>query len=291
MELLARLLELSVLVFAVISMFQAGSGSRLIEILGPLRNIGATVRTLIANFVLVPLLALVVIRLLNPPAPLAIGLFLVASAAGAAFVVKLAAVAEADVALSAAQLLVLLPATIIYMPIVVPIAIPEADVSAAAIARPLVLTMLLPLLLGLLARRLIKPWVVVAQPLLRKLSTGALVVLVVTAVLVNFPGIVSILRTTAIIAAVLLIAGAFGIGYLSGGRTFRRREVHGLATAQRNIGAAAVVATQSLDDPDVVTMVVVTSLVGFAVLFPTAWLLSRLPYAQSVPVEQGRGKR
>lgn len=276
-RLLPVLLELSVLVFAVSSMLQAGTGSRLSEILGPLSNIGATLRALLANFVLVPLLALIVLRLLDPPTSLAVGLFLVATAAGAPFLIKLATAADADVALSTTQLLVLLPATIVYMPIVVPLALPEAEVSAAAIARPLLLTMLLPLVLGLLLRAFAKPWAMVLQPLLGKLSTIALVVLVAATVLDNLPGILTIFRTSAIAAAVIVIAGAFGIGYLLGGRTIRRREVLGLATGQRNISAATVVATQALEDPYVVTMVVVTSLVGFAVLFPIAGLLRRLP--------------
>ena len=47
----------------------------------------------------------------------------------------------------------------------------------------------------------------------------------------------------------------------------------GLGTAQRNIAAAMVVATQDLADPDVTVMVVVSSLVGLALLFPVAWAL------------------
>ena len=51
--------------------------------------------------------------------------------------------------------------------------------------------------------------------------------------------------------------------------------VLGLGTAQRNIAAAMVVATQGLDDRNTVVMVVVASLVELAVLFPIAWFLSR----------------
>ena len=46
----------------------------------------------------------------------------------------------------------------------------------------------------------------------------------------------------------------------------------GLGTAQRNI-AAAMVATQDIGDSDVTVMVVVSSLVGLALLFPLAWAL------------------
>lgn len=63
-EFLAELLRLSVLVFAVSSMLSVGFGYTLGEIVRPLRNAGAVTRTLVANFVLVPLLALAVLRLL-----------------------------------------------------------------------------------------------------------------------------------------------------------------------------------------------------------------------------------
>lgn len=279
MELLSGLLTLSVLVYAVSSMLLAGMGSELSKIIGPLRNIGATSRALLANFVLVPLLALIVLRALDPPQALANGLFLTGTAAGAPFLIKLATTAEADVALSTTQLLVLLPVTIVYMPLVVPLALPWAEISAAAIARPLLLSMLLPLAIGLLLRAVAKPWAMALQPILGKISSFALLVLIATTILVNLPGILPVFRTTAILAAVLLIAGAFAIGYVLGGRTLRRREVLGLATGQRNIAAAAVVASQAVGHPDTITMVVVTSLVGFAVLFPLAWLLRRRSYA------------
>lgn len=78
--------------------------------------------------------------------------------------------------------------------------------------------------------------------------------------------------TISLLAAVLVIGGAFVIGYLL---AFDRPSsvVLGLGTAQRNIAAAAVVATQAVDDPDTMVMVIATSLAGFAILFPiAAWL-------------------
>src|SRR5690606_772014 len=82
---LSTLLDLSVIVFAVASMLSVGLGQTVRQILGPLRNVGAVVRAVIANFVLVPLLALLVLRVIPVEPPLAIGLFLVAAAAGAPF--------------------------------------------------------------------------------------------------------------------------------------------------------------------------------------------------------------
>jgi BASS family bile acid:Na+ symporter len=72
-----------------------------------------------------------------------------------------------------------------------------------------------------------------------------------------------------------VITGAFAIGYALGGRLFERRCALGLGTAQRGIAAAMVVAAESFGNPDTLVMVVVSSLVGFSILFPIASVLSR----------------
>ena len=217
--------------------------------------------------------AVLVLQIISLERPHAIGLFLVASAAGAPFLIKLAESGETDVALGTTLLVVLLPATIVYMPLVVPLALPDAAVSTAAIARPLVLTMLLPLAVGLVAHAYAPAPAARLQPLAGRVSTAALLVIIAAQVLANLPAIVAIFATPAIVAALLLVAGAFVIGYALGGPSRASKEVLGLGTAQRNIGAATVVATQAIGDVDAVAMVIVTSLVGFAILFPAAALM------------------
>ena len=274
-EILSWLLDASVVVFAAASMLSVGFGHTVREVLGPLRNLRGVIRALLANFVLVPLLAFLVLQLLPLPEPHEIGIFLIAAAAGAPFLIKLAEVAESDVALSVTLLVLLLPATIVYMPLVVPLALPESDVSTLAIAVPLVLTMLLPLGAGLLVRDRSEAWAMRLQPGMGTIATVALVVLVFATILANLRDILDVLFTTAILAALLVIGGAFAIGYLLG-MDRESREVLGLGTSQRNIAAATVVATQAVDDPDTVVMVIVASLAGFAIIFPVAaWLRKR----------------
>jgi BASS family bile acid:Na+ symporter len=101
------------------------------------------------------------------------------------------------------------------------------------------------------------------------------VVLVAPTLLANLPDVPAIFRTPAILAALIFLVGAFLIGYALGGPSRESKEVLGLATAQRNIAAATVVATQAVDDPDTVSMVVVTSLVSFAIFFPIAGAMRR----------------
>jgi len=89
----------------------------------------------------------------------------------------------------------------------------------------------------------------------------------------NFPELIKIVKTGAVVAAVLLILGAFAIGYLLS--RHERRTVLGLGTAQRNVAAAMVIASRDFTDRKVLVMVIACALAGLLVLFPIAWLLSR----------------
>jgi BASS family bile acid:Na+ symporter len=288
---LSTLLDLSVIVFAVASMLSVGLGQTVRQILGPLRNVGAVVRAVIANFVLVPLLALLVLRVIPVEPPLAIGLFLVAAAAGAPFLIKLVEAAESDVPLSGSLLVLLLPLTIIYMPVIVPLALPEAPVGPEAIAKPLVFTMVVPLAIGLMVRQHYERWAYRTLPFFQKASAIALVVLILATILVNLDGILVILRTSAILAAAIIIGGAFGIGYLLGAPGRAAREVLALGTGQRNIAAAMVVASQAVRLPGTMSMVVVASLIGLLILFILAALLRRCGRGREAPAQPGEGRR
>jgi BASS family bile acid:Na+ symporter len=273
--LLASLVEIAVVLFALSSMLSVGVGHDWRHLIGPLRNTRAVIGALLANFVLVPLLMIGILQFVPLDRPLSSALFLVATAAGAPFLIKLTEVAQSNVAFSATRLVLLLPVTMLYMPIIVPLVLPQARMSALAIARPLILTMLLPLALGLLVRAIARSCALRVQPLLGKLSSTALGVLTAATILANGPGILSILFSRAIVAALALIGGAFLIGQALGGRELERREVLGLGTAQRNIAAATVVAAEAIGDPTTVSMVVVSSLLGLAVLFPIAALMRK----------------
>lgn len=281
------LLSIATLVFAVSSMLSVGLRYTLREIIEPLRNTRLVVGALLANFVLVPALAYLITEVLSFGDDREVGLLVVAAAAGAPFVVKLAQMAGANVATAAGLLVMLLVVTMGYMPLVVPLIAPTADVSAGDIATPLLTTMLLPLIVGLVVDQLFPALEHRLLPILGILSNAALVTLFVSTVIANFDQLVDALGTGAIPAAVLFIVGAFIIGYLLGRTGRGTREEMALVTAQRNIAAATVVATQSIGVPDTTVMVVVTSTVGMAILFPVASLLRKRVEAES-PTDSAR---
>jgi len=92
--------------------------------------VSAVARALIANFVLVPILALTVGHLMSLDEPLRVGLVLLGMAAGAPFLIKLTEAADHDVCQAASLLILLLPITIVYLPAIVPLIASSVTVDA-----------------------------------------------------------------------------------------------------------------------------------------------------------------
>ena len=277
------LVRIFVPIFAVGSMLTVGFRYSVQEIIKPLRDIPGVITAVVANFVLVPLLAVAILWFIRIETPLAIGLIVVSAAAGAPMLIRLAQMAREPVSFAASILVLLLVVTMIYMPLVIPRLASGDPISAMAIARPLLLTMLLPLCLGFVVRALSQLTAETLLPWAAKITNIALYIMVGATVLGNLDAVLGVFGKGAILAALLLIAGAFAIGYLVG--TFDKREkiVLGFGTAQRNFGAATVVAVQSFTDPNVLVMTVVCSTVAM-LLLPFARLLGKRKAKTAAPL-------
>jgi BASS family bile acid:Na+ symporter len=273
-EFLSDVSSVSVVVFAIASMAAVGLRYTIREVLGALRDLWGSLLAIVANFVAVPLLAFLILRVLSLEMPYAIGLVLVSSAAGAPFVIKLTQIAGGAVAFAAGVLVLLVVVSIAFMPLVVPLLAPEAHVNTWDIARPLIVTLLLPFGIGLVMK-VVAPTSQRALRFLGMLSNTALLVVVALTFLLNLSTMRGVLGTGAILASILLVTGAFVIGWVLGGFGEHLRDEMALATASRNFAAAMVVATKTFTSPDVLVMVVVVSLVTMALLFPAARLLRR----------------
>jgi predicted Na+-dependent transporter len=290
---LAQLASIAVLAFAVSSMMTVGFSYGIGQILAPLREIPAVFRALVSNFVLVPLLAVALVRVFPMDPPLALGLFLLAGSAGAPFLIKLASAARSDLALSAGLLVLLVPATVVFLPFYVPLAMAHPSLrglsyvpsSVLSLGAPLLSTLVLPLLVGVGVKAAAPRWAARLVPIGGKVSTVAVLAVIVATFGANAPQLIRILKSGAIVPGVLLVLGGFVVGFLLSRR--ERRAVLGLGTAQRNVAAALVVASRDFADPDVLVMVTACVLAGLLVLFPIAWLLGRQAPQVGLPTSEG----
>jgi bile acid:Na+ symporter, BASS family len=273
-ELLISGANASVVVFVVSSTLSVGLGLTVPQILAPLRNRRLVVLSLLANFVLAPIAAIALARLLGLDEPLGVGLLLAGVAGGAPFLLKLADLAKANMPFAVGLMVVLMVITVGYMPIVLPLLLEGVSVNPANIARSLILLMLIPLAAGLAVRAWHPPGAARARAFVAPLSSIGMIFVVTLTTAGHFGSMVSILGSFGILAAVLFVAICFGIGWVLGGPGLDTRGVLSLGTAQRNTAAALVVAGQNFSDAKVVVMITVVMIVSFAVLMPLARVLS-----------------
>ncbi len=146
--------------------------------------------------------------------------------------------------------------TVLYAPIVVPLAVEGATVDPWEIASSLILFMLIPLGIGLVVRArypdLATSWVGSAA----QISSVALMIGIGAALFVTWRDIIGAIGSFIFIGVGALLLAALAAGFVAGrGRSSSDKAVLSLATAQRNIAAALVVAATLGGDVIVFTLV------------------------------------
>ena len=274
MEVLSKAVTLAMVSFVVSSMLAMGAALTVSQIFDPLRNVRLVMLTLVANFVLMPLGAFALAKVLWLDEPLGVGLLLLGCAAGAPFLPKLAQLAKGNLPFGVGSMVLLMVITVAYLPIVLPLLLPGVTVNPVKIAQSLVLLMLLPLAIGLFVKARYEATAARVKPPLDWLSNVSLILLIVLITVVNFDKVLQVFGTRGILAGLLFIALGFCIGWMLGGPGNDTRPVLALATAQRNIAAALVVGSQSFSDPKVVVMVIVVAILGLIILMPLSRALA-----------------
>ena len=241
---------------------------------------------LLANFVLVPLLAFAITKVIPLEQSLQIGVILLGTAAGAPFIPKLVQGAKGNVAYGVGLMFLVMVVTIFYLPFILPLLLPGVEVNPWDIARSLIVTMLIPLVIGMLIKShspdVADHW----APVMNKISSLSILIMMVVGLGLNISNILGFIGTRGIGAMVLLIAGALLIGMLLGGRDPGIRTAMGLSTANRNGAAAILVATQNFSGTDTLPFVLVGVIVMLLVVIPAAKRMGARSEASVTPVPQ-----
>src|SRR5262249_48891198 len=252
MKLLSNAIPATLLVFVVSSMVAVGLSLTMGQILIPLRNAKLISLALLANFVLMPLGALALARLLTLNQSLEVGLLLVGVAAGSPFLPELVRIANGNLAFAVGLMVLLMILTVGYIPFVLPLLLKGVTVDPAKIAHTLVLLMVLPLAAGLLVKTRYEVAAARVVPFLNKLSTLSFVLMMFSISVTNIRNILRLFGTRGVLASVLLVSIGSAIGWFLGGQEAGARRVMTLGTAQRNISASLVIAEDDLNDPKAV---------------------------------------
>ena len=274
-EILLEVVRLAMLAFLLASMLDFGLGLGFRQLLSPLRNARLVILSLVANFLVVPLLAVGIAYLVELERPFAIGLLLLGLAPGAPFIPKLVQLARGNLAFAVGLMVLLMVGTVVFLPVVLPRVLADVEVDAAEIAWNLFVLMLLPLFVGLVVRTRVHSLPIWLRPTLGFLSNLSGLVVLVLIVALEFDSVLSVFGTGAILASVLFVVLSALTGWLVGGADRGTRAALGLATGSRNVAAALLVGARNFPDPEVNVMVIVSALVALAVLLPAARVLGR----------------
>jgi BASS family bile acid:Na+ symporter len=173
---------------------------------------------------------------------------------------KLAQIVKGNIAFSVGLMMLLMLGTIFYMPMVLPLVVQGVQINSWDIAKPLLLMMVIPLVIGLFIKAKFAAIVPTIQPILFKLSNAGLLLGLAVRLIIHTTDIIGLLKTGAIFVCAVLIIFSFSVGYLLGGPGIDTQRVLGVGTAQRNFAAALLVGTSNFDDPSVVSIIMVTSI-------------------------------
>jgi bile acid:Na+ symporter, BASS family len=267
---LQRLADLSVLVFVVGSMLAMGMSQRLAEVVAPLRRPLTIVLALVVNFMLSPLLALALIRIIPLQPAHATGLLLLSAAAGAPFLPKLAEICGGNLAYSVALMMLLMGGSTLFMPSVLPLIAPGLQTDPWAVAKPLLVLMLIPLGIGFALALAGASWLEHLLAFVRRLSNLALVLLVVLLIGLNLKTLLGTLGSFAVATYTVYLLAIMTAAYLLGAADAPTRNVFALGAGCRNVPAALVIARANSDDPAVTVMLIVAFVVTLVVLLVLA---------------------
>ncbi len=282
----------AVLVFVVTCMVTAGLGLGVRDLVAPLRRTRLVAFAVLANFVLAPSIAYGLTELVNLDRPYAIGLLLLAGAAGAPFLPKLAELAEGDAAFSVGLMLLLMVVSVGFMPVALPLLIPGLAAEPWPLLQPLLFTMLLPLAGGMIVKNRSEVWAGRLRPVFGLVSNVSMLLTVVLLIGLNFSAMLGTFGSGAVAVAVVFVTLSTAAGYLLGGPAPSTRSVLALGTGQRNVAAALLIATQNFSaEPGVVVMLLVSTLAGLVVLVLAArWFAGRsAPPLESTQTTEANG--
>ena len=236
-------------------------------------------RSLVAALILVPAAALALILVLEPAPAVAVGLAILVACPPAPLMIKSATnVGGGDAAFIASLHLSLAALAIVTVPAVLnALAIPlgfsaDADVDPVSLLKIVANTILLPIGLGLVVRALFPTWADAFAPILGKVGSVGLLLVVIALLAAFYPAMLDMdARSYGVIAAVSV--AALAIGHLLGPRSGAEKTILAIECAVRHPGLAITIAATNFT-PERALPVLVPCILTF-ILIATAYLFWR----------------
>ncbi len=271
--------DITLVFFIVSTMLSIGLSVNLKQIKSIMSNYKLLTKGLIANFLIIPLVAWILVQVIPMEESISTGFLLVSVCAGAALGPKFAQIARSDIALAATMMFILSALTAFITPLWLGVFFGSSGDSAnsdgfgtptihtSRILIELIILYLIPMLVGILINNRY-PDRAKIRTLLEKVSTILLIVVVTIVLVTNLSDIYHYIIGTVGIIISLVSVTIYGIlGYILGGPQIPTKRSLAFNTAIRNDAVALLIATQSFSDhPNVAVVVVVFGLTQIIVM-------------------------
>jgi bile acid:Na+ symporter, BASS family len=231
--------------FVAIYMFSVPLETTRGEIIKTLGHLNLMGRALLANFVIIPILGFVIAFCLDLPPQIRTGFLLLAIAPGGLLALQFARVSKGNRVFAAALLFVFCLLAILITPLFVYLFFPregEGRLPFGWLTMMLSLLVVAPLIVGRLLQKLIPEQAPKLGLWLGRLSIVIFIIAAVTAGRYKSPAI-KLMGMNGIAAIVVLILGAWAVGWLLGGPEIRNRKVLAISSSMRNIGVCLPIAS------------------------------------------------
>jgi BASS family bile acid:Na+ symporter len=276
-------------------MLATGLCVRVVDSIGVARDERLLIGAGLANYVAVPVAAIILLVLMNADPMAAAGILILAVCPGAPYGPPLTALAGGKIAVSVGLMIILAVSSVLMTPVLLFLLLPltsrgiSLHVDPPAMLGVILAIQLLPLCLGLavshwrpdLAARLLTPAVAVGKVL----NAATFTVILIT----HGPQLLDI-QPSSILAMVTLLGVSILAGWSAGGRGSGDRKAVALTTSMRNVGLGLVIAASGFAGPSAVAAVVAYGLVQLLASFLLALWWRWAPSLAVRPDDQTRAQ-
>lgn len=231
------------------------------EIIGTLARWNLMGRALLANFLIIPILGVIIARFFDLPPQIQAGFHLLALTPGGPFALQFARVSKGNRTFAVALLFLFSLLAILITPGLVLFFFPReggGSLPFAMMVMMLVLLVVMPAVIGRGLQRLIPERAPRLGLWLGRLSVVIFLIAALTAARYKSPAIKA-MGTNGIAAIVLFIIASWVVGWLLGGAEVRNRKVLAIASSMRNIAVCLPIASSYFLETDVVIPVLAFS--------------------------------
>jgi BASS family bile acid:Na+ symporter len=262
-----QLIKILVTLTLIDMMVATGLRATLSELREVAANWRLLARALVANYVLVPVATVALLRWFDPHPMIAAGFLILAVCPGAPYGPPLTEVAKGNIPLAVGLMVLLAGSSAMLAPLLLGWLLPlvsaqeSLSIDAAKVAVTLLVSQLLPLCVGIGVRGLRPAW----ADRLQKPADGLSKLLnVATIGLILFSQLHSLLaiRFVGLLGMLALILASWAAGWLMGGKAAATQRAMAVTTTLRNISVGLVIVGQNFAGTPAVTAVVAYGLLS-----------------------------